>query len=619
MFLPRAAMRARGLTVAAGAVLCVLSGGPGHAQLAPPRAVVGPNMLVSRDGDSAHIEIMAAANPRNPKQLVAGVITATRPAGGWAVKAYASGDGGNTWIDSTFPEQVENGGADPQVVFTEDGAALLAALSWVTDEKGHLSVALVVHRSEDGGRTWDKGVVAATGVDHPQITVDHTGGPHNGRIYMGYLHNAPPKDPKTLDYRVSVISSDDGGCTFGKPILVADGKGEVGINVVGVRPLSDGSVVVSWLDFDYHQSRTPRTEQTSHVFTAISQDGGETFSEPRLVGTELAKLSPWLSTFPEFGSDASGGKYRDRLYAVWSDYSSGEDRVVFTWSSDKGATWSKPVILDGSGDPGSAQYQGQVAVNGKGVVGVSWLDTRTKDLGRYDEYFTASSDGGRSFMRPVRVSSTTSDMFGVGNAQVVPTTWHFQNVVRVSFTSPETRWRTGGDYWGLVSDANGVFHPVWADSRSGTFQVWTAAVETGDAALATPRADAQAADVTSQIDVVTDPARYDPAMHVLEMPLRLQNRTGKILYGPVTATVSLFGSGMGDVNRDFAPEVLNATNHKPGAGAEMDYTAALGGAGALTPDGVTDAVVWRLKISDPEKVPDMHLSVKAAVGGAAPK
>jgi hypothetical protein len=486
------------------------------------------------------------------------------------------------------------------------------------DEQGRERSGLLVYRSEDGGRTWSKPVVAVVGLDHPQMVVDRTGGPHHGRIYIGYLHNAPPKDPNTLDYRVSVIRSDDGGRSFGKPVLVATGKGVVGINVVGVHPLSDGAIVVSWIDFDYHQSRTPRPEQTSHLFTAISQDGGDTWSDGRPAGVEFVKTTPWLSTFPQYASDATAGRYRDRLYAVWSDYSSGEDRVVFTSSADRGATWSKPVVLDNSGASGSAQYQGQVTVNDKGVVGVTWLDTRSKDLGHYDEYFAASSDGGRSFTRPVRVSSKTSDLFGLGNMQVVPMTWRFQDVVRVAFISPETRWRTGGDYWGLTADANGVFHPVWADSRSGTYQLWTATIDPAGAAAQIP-ADAEVADVTGKVDVVTDPARYDPATHVLEMPLRLQNKTGRALYGPVTVSVSNFGSGMGEINRDFAPEVMNATNGKPGAGAEMDYTAALGDVGALAPDGVTDAIVWRLKVGDPEKLPDMHLSIKAAFEGAAPK
>src|SRR5271168_442771 len=79
--------------------------------------IVGPNMLVSRDGDFPHVELMAASNPKNPKNILGASITNTKPDGGWADKTYASLDGGNSWSASAFPEQMEWGGADPQVAF----------------------------------------------------------------------------------------------------------------------------------------------------------------------------------------------------------------------------------------------------------------------------------------------------------------------------------------------------------------------------------------------------------------------------------------------------------------------------------------------------------------------
>src|SRR5688500_13377739 len=47
----------------------------------PVRIVVGPEFLVSRDGDVAHTETMIAANPRDPKNLIGGSIVGGRPGG----------------------------------------------------------------------------------------------------------------------------------------------------------------------------------------------------------------------------------------------------------------------------------------------------------------------------------------------------------------------------------------------------------------------------------------------------------------------------------------------------------------------------------------------------------
>jgi len=101
-----------------------------------PRVVVGPNILVSRDGDVPHVELMVAASPRSGKHLIGGAITATRPNGGMACRTYSSTDGGTTWKASEFPEQVEFGGADPQVAFTARGTALFVALTMNRSEQG---------------------------------------------------------------------------------------------------------------------------------------------------------------------------------------------------------------------------------------------------------------------------------------------------------------------------------------------------------------------------------------------------------------------------------------------------------------------------------------------------
>ena len=94
------------------------------AQALRPRVLVAPEMLVSRDGDFPHVELILAANPKNVKNLVGGAITSTNPTGGAACRAYATVDGGMTWRPSEFDEQVNKGGADPYAAFTPQGTAI---------------------------------------------------------------------------------------------------------------------------------------------------------------------------------------------------------------------------------------------------------------------------------------------------------------------------------------------------------------------------------------------------------------------------------------------------------------------------------------------------------------
>ena len=84
-------------------------------------------MLVSRDGNFPHVELILATNPKNARNLVGGAVTYTQPAGGTANRAYATVDGGATWKASEFAEQVQYGGADPYVVFTPLGTAVFTS------------------------------------------------------------------------------------------------------------------------------------------------------------------------------------------------------------------------------------------------------------------------------------------------------------------------------------------------------------------------------------------------------------------------------------------------------------------------------------------------------------
>ncbi|MGI8745327.1 MAG: hypothetical protein ACR2NN_22685 [Bryobacteraceae bacterium] len=81
----------------------------------------------------------------------------------------------------------------------------------------------MVYRSQVGGRTWGNPVITAFGADHPQIVVDHSGGKHNGRVYIGYRHGIGYWHGYP-EYPISIVRSDDGGRTFGKPVLAAVGK-----------------------------------------------------------------------------------------------------------------------------------------------------------------------------------------------------------------------------------------------------------------------------------------------------------------------------------------------------------------------------------------------------------
>jgi hypothetical protein len=410
-------------------------------------------------------------------------------------------------------------------------------------------------------------------------------------------------------------------------VEAANGAGELGINVVNMLVLSDGTLFVPYCDFEFKPERRA-TNSSSTFWFVTSTDGGVTFSPSRKIVTASRDKPPQgrFQSFPMYAVDARSDRFRDRLYMAWNDVAGGRARVLFSHSKDRGQTWSAPATI-AAGTADADQYQPMLAVNEQGTVGVTWFDTRGSADGAYHEYFTASVDGGATFLPEVRVSTEASLPAGPGNLTLTPSDFRTADSWRINLLNAAGRWGNGGDYMGLTTDAAGIFHPFWADSRSGTFQIWTARVEVKlpPAAPTTPASASPASTPTpvqpervttslgTRVELVYDPTRYDTATKTAELPIRIRNVSDRPIFGPITIEVLKFGSGLTDEGQDKAPVLLNATNGKPGDGATFDYSKALGNLEALDPGALTEAVVWKMRLVDPLRSPNIHIRATGTV------
>jgi hypothetical protein len=526
-------------------------------------------------------------------------------------------------------EQLDFGSADPQVAFTPHGTALFVGLAFgtVKDENERERGGMHIHRSTDGGTSWQQTQVVCCSHDHEQIIVDTTLGRFAGRIYLSTLWDYPV-------YRIGVFRSDDDGRTFTGPVEATNGGGTKGVNSFTPVVLSDGTLIVPFGDFDFlpeKRKETGMAEVTDWFVT--STDGGLTFSPPRKSNTQVYNLddreSLGESTFPSVAADATTGKYRDRLYVAWTDARFGKNRILFSYSADRGQTWTSHRILDGSVPAGARQFQPVLAVNKAGVLGALWLDTRdSADGSRYDAYFAASIDGGATFLPAVKVSSESSLQKGRGNVAIKPSAWTYEGKARLSFLSAAARWAGGGDYIGMTTDRRGVFVPLWPDARSGTFQLYTAAIRvevpvppptpvpgapTPPPAPTPPKPPERVrAMVLDRVELVFDPTRFDADTNTVEIPVRLKNTSEKAIYPPITLEVVSFGSGPDDDEKskerekEFIPTVLNASNGVTGVGATFPFDASLRDLESLAPGALSGPVVVRVKLVDPMKTPATH-------------
>src|SRR2546426_994222 len=405
---------------------------------------VGEDRSLSIDfGTFPTVEPYLAADPSNAAHLVAGVAVITKPdVSERSCAALTSFDGGRTWTRHDFPA---NECLDPWVVLRPDGSAVLALIS---------RSELLVFRSSDGGITWSDRPISFGGHhDHGTLTIDTTRGSFGGSVYV--VSQQIVRDTGDLGrFAAFVARSTDAGATFGEPTRVI--VNNLQMNPMNPVVLSDGTLMVPLSDYG---RTTPRGDfawlARGRDWVIASADAARTFSQPLFV-TEACGRS-----FPELAVDASEG-YRDRLSSVCNDSSFAH--VYLHISSDRGESWSAPVAVNRGSGRSPYVRTAAIAVNRDGIVGISWYDARNdrdESKGKYrcqEIFFTASVDGGRTFLPEVKVSSAKNCPNTAANGQVAE------------------RWPAGGDYHGLAAAANGEFHLVWADSRDGIYKLRTATV-----------------------------------------------------------------------------------------------------------------------------------------------
>src|SRR5262245_7763249 len=187
-----------------------------------------------------------------------------------------------------------------------------------------------------------------------------------------------------------------------------------------VQVLSDGTVVVLYTEQRVggrNAATAKLTELSASLHVLRSTDGGDSL-EPSV---QIATLQSGYNAAHTRGVparmavDALSPRFRDRLYVVWTDISSGRGRIMSAHSSDAGKTWSQPIAVDDDvpahgPNAGPDAFMPAVAVNRDGVVGVTWYDRRDNpDNQGYTVRFAASLDGGTTWLPSARVSTGAND------------------------------------------------------------------------------------------------------------------------------------------------------------------------------------------------------------------
>ncbi|HEY2972627.1 MAG TPA: sialidase family protein [Pyrinomonadaceae bacterium] len=243
--------------------------------------------------------------------------------------------------------------------------------------------------------------------------------------------------------------------------------------------------------------------------------------------------------------------------------------VLISYSSDTGKTWSSPVVVsDYDSKPNTLNppddCMPSIAVNSAGVVGVMWYDHRdSPDNTGYWPRFSASLDGGETFLPSVKVSEAPSSLAFVPSAS----SRSGNGKLAFSVAGVDEMQFNGGHTAGLTSSADGAFHPLWVDNRTGISQVWTAAVTVVSSSIATPLESSPAlTNVTDRIALRLGRPIYEPAKHVIAFDARIENMSKEPLLGPIKLRFSSLSSRLGQIS------ALKSDNRIVNGNAEWDFT-----------------------------------------------
>jgi len=415
---------------------------------------VYPNIRMWPNPGMTQSEPHIALDPNNPNVVVAGTNAANNSPTITYVNqgVYITTNGGTTWYgtDSLPGKPAGLYRSDPVIAFDHLGNVYFNTLEYSSSVGD-----LVTLKSTDRGLTWPiKVAVPNPGIDEDKnwIAIDYNpGSPYLGYIYTSYTE-FQSTDPNYR--RLEFSRSTDGGLTFSTPINLSGTEGYLhqGVNLaVGIN----GEVLAAYTHY------LTSTLTTSHVAFAKSTDGGLTWTRTFIVQNindirgNLTKGGNAIrvNSFPYIAVDHSFGPRRGWIYVTWAARSAtGQPPdVIFTRSTNGGATWSTPVKINT--EPANRdQWFPAIAVDpADGSINIVYYDSRNYPNNDSTEvYMSRSLDGGTTW-EDIKISDRA----------------HLPRAIAGLATGYQ------GDYIGITAK-NGVVWPIWNDNRLGYHQAYTA-------------------------------------------------------------------------------------------------------------------------------------------------
>jgi hypothetical protein len=328
-----------------------------------------------------------------------------------------SDDGGATFVDGgqlPSPGDTDIGGTllpqvfgDPEVKYLGGCTFVYSSILIAANPASGAAQTMGVHRSTDCGHTWT-GPFEVRAATHPTSIFDAADkefmdvDPDTGRLIMTWTNFQG-------DGGVAILSafSDNGGRNWPastRRIIandVEDGQSSV------PRFAGNGSsqVYAAWRKFPFpgdlfgygNTVGFARSPDNGNVWRKPVSTSSEFLTQDQILGNDRSNTSPSLAV------DNSLSPYKGNVYLVYPNNNSfdGSD-IVFQRSTDRGRTWSTPLLINSRPGEDRAQWFPTMAVDDvSGRISVFYYDQGIASSGDLSEVtYTFSLDGGDSWSKP---------------------------------------------------------------------------------------------------------------------------------------------------------------------------------------------------------------------------
>ncbi len=394
-------------------------------------------------GESEDIcEPSVAINLKYPNNMVVGADLK------WV---FYSEDFGHTWNKREIKSKFGVFG-NPCVISDNEGKMYYFHLSDPQDLgwNGNRILDRIVCQSSTNSRKWGKdrsiGLSQQSQHDKELAVFDE----FSGNIYLTWtqfdkLGSSNPNDSS----RILFTYSDDRGKSWKPPIKINQISGtcrNTNEAVKGAMPAvgPKGEVYIVWT----HDEK---------IYFDKTIDGGITWlPKDKQIAEQVGGWDLTIpgidegGNYPIISCDISYGDYHGNIYVSWADQRKGEENtdIWLTKSTDGGKSWSKPLRVNNDASEKHQFFNWMTIDQISGTIYIMYYDRREHEDNKTDVYLAYSEDGGKTFVNQ-KISESP-----------------FEPINNVYF----------GDYIGLAAHA-GYVRPVWTRVDNGKKSIWTAIVD----------------------------------------------------------------------------------------------------------------------------------------------